>query len=344
LRIPADCKSTIQVCFARRQGKTLFAASDNENVCRIVFHFGQDDVYKLTEVFGKGRYGDSKEFAMVNGACLLLDPDQFAFRTVYVSPNPKISFPSVLPDDFEAIAQKQISKMSAGMGKNAKISKTVDRARAEQLSKRTSIRPRSYNRLSIVMDFEKSEYLKSEKVLDIARSLNSPCAPGEFPNRLPTDIPEHIKASIPGGIASKLYDGMSGKLNDTVSSIGNNVLNDVKDRHDITGPIENMRADFISDVTSSVIRNVDMKDVAKLAPDIENLVKDVDVNELPFNKDTKDIIRRHKRRERKARYKANRRRRQMDDDNMPGTGTNKDVNDGKSPMAAMESEFLDIEL
>lgn len=298
LRIPADCHCKIKICAGKRRARTNCQPikRKNDRVCRIITHFGQDDVYKLTDNI----LGNSKEYTMVNGASILLNRNQLNTQALNISNLTKITFPSNIPDDvdIEAIAKAQISKMKTP-GRGGKMS--IDTSRIKGMTQRTSIRLRRYIRISVIMDFGPSVYIAENKVLDIARSINKTAAPNGLTGGIPTELPEHIRAQLPKNIRG-IVENSGGKLNQKVSEIGRNIVSDLGDRPELNSPQPTISESFISDVASSAIRNININDIKDLEPDINKLTEAVGIDNLPIDPEVRRRMKREKRKARGTRH------------------------------------------
>lgn len=294
LRIPADCHSNIRIFIAKRQGRTnCRPPKTKDTACRIITHFGPDDVYKLSEILTNGQNGDSTDHTMVNGSSLLLDKHQLKEYGLYISPNPKILFPSSIPTDvdIEAIAKAQMSKMKVpGKGRVS-----VDTNKIKSMTQRRGIRARKYVRLTVIIDFGKSVYIEESKILDVARTVNRINAPNNISGGIPTELPEHIRAQLPQEIRG-VVENAGGKLNRKVSEIGRNIVSDLGNRPELYSDQPNITNEFVSDVATSAIRNIKLEDVKELAPDIDKLAETIGTDNLPIDPKLK---RRMKREERK---------------------------------------------
>jgi len=147
LRIPADCPCNIKLIAGKRRARTFCNQPSDDSVCRVIMHFGPEDVYRINELLTNGkRSGDYKDYIMKSGSCLLMDRTEFKDRSLYVSGDTKIVWPSIIPDnmDIDKMSKEQMSRMGvSGRKGRAKI----DRSRIEQMAqRRPGIRTRSYHR------------------------------------------------------------------------------------------------------------------------------------------------------------------------------------------------------
>jgi hypothetical protein len=299
LRIPGDCGCQMQVSYSRRGSKSLYKSPTDKTVCRIVLHFGPDDVYKLTEVLTNGQYGESKNSVMSTGSSIMLGAKEFENCNVFVPSGVKFEFPSILPPNIESIARREMKKMKGG-GKGSM--KSMDMNRLNSMSKRSGMRMKSYRRISVVMDFGPSHYVNDSKILEYANNLNN----GGIPNEMPTDLPDHIKARLPPKI-SGLISNSKGKLNRKVKEVGQKVYSDIKDRQELKSSTPNITNDLINDIGKSVQSNINRKDVEHLKPEIDEIAKELGMDDKSMSAMSSAFKREERRKRQRQRRKERRR-------------------------------------
>lgn len=300
LRIPADCPCNIKVIAGKRRARTFCNEPDKSRVCRVIMHFGPEDVYRINDLLTNGkRSGDHNDYIMKSGCCLLMDKDEFKYRSLYVSGDTKITWPSIIPEnlDIDKMGKEQMSRMNVS---GRKLRGKLDRSRIEQMAqRRPGIRTRSYLRFTVIMDYDASHYIDNSHILNIARKADQ--ADGSnMGGGIPTELPEHIRATLPPEIRG-VVEGADGKLSSKVSDISRNVSRDLAHRPELRGSVHDISANFIEEATSSVVNNISINDLKDIEPDLDKLAERFGQNGRPANLEDPAIRRDIMRKERKAR-------------------------------------------
>lgn len=300
LRVPADCEARMKIQYSRRDVRTMFRPPSEEVVCRVVIHFGPDEVYSLTEILTNGKYGESKKSVMTTGSSMLLGKEEFEKCNIFVPNGTRIHFPSFLPPDFEEIAKKQMRKMKgAGRGSSARM----DMSQVQSMSKRTELRMKNYRRVSVLIDFGPSEYISNSAFIDYTKSGGVE----GIPDKLPTDIPDHMKARLPTKFRGMISDS-KGELNRKVKSAGQSVYEDIKHRDELKSNTPQLTTGLIKDINKSVQKNVKYDDIKHLRPEIDEIASDMGLDDDAMEGVAESIKREERRQRQKQRRKDHRKK------------------------------------
>ena len=335
-RIPPDCNSKIHAGLYHRRGKTTVKPPDKQVVCRLVLHLGPDEVYKLTEILGNKQLGESKEIVMANGSYLLLGKSDFTDYNVHVSGDPKVQFPSIIPSNYEEVIQEKMGAMGLSGGNKVKS----DRIRRQiatdnRLKGRSTIRPRNYQRLTLIVDFASSKIIEDGKMLDTARfkdpNSSNPASMLEglqIPDQLPTEIPAHIRASLPPGINPDIISKVAkdGKLSGLVTRVAKGVASDLKERNELTSENPVITGDLVSAIAASAMKNFDPSSIGDISSNIESLVEELGEGGLPLNTKAKRAVKRKLQKQRRRKRRGASRK------------TEEDSNGSNSPVEAETRE------
>ena len=296
-RIPPDCSCTVTISGHGRQSPSKVYPRKKKTSCRLVIHFGPDEVYQLQDVVSN----DKKELALVDGAYMMLDHERLTDKTVFVSRETKVIFPSILPEDIEDHVIKGASQMGVGgINKKKMKNKTTQRMieHRDKQRRRQVIRLRNYRRYTVVIDYGPSELLSEEEMVEIFKTpYAGDNSSGDLSDKLKR-IPDHIKASLPGHMNQDLINKVAKmpKLSGMVDRITNNVAADV-------GSIDEIDGEAVGKIAGSAFKHIDIDEVRENADEINEVVDEL-MPEMKKKREAKRKERNRKRRAARKRQKA----------------------------------------
>ena len=313
VRIPPDSPCQIKVGLFGRQGKMVIKPPTEEKIaCRIVIHLGPEEVYQLTEINKSGKLGCSEKRIISDGSYMVLDQQDLLNHNIFVSPNPRVKLP--LPDNCDEMIQQGLSAVGSGnqFGGNAKM---PNPERIKQMMSKTTIRLRTYRRLTVILDFGSSSLVNDEKMLEIANFGDGagPSPPEgenggkmEWPDQLPSSIPANIAKSLPPGIDPGIIGRVARdkQLAGMVNSIARGVASDLEGRDELQSAEPNITKDLVSAIASSAVRRISPNKVAGLSKNVEAIVSDINPDLIGGS--SRKERRKRSRRAKRARRKRNR--------------------------------------
>lgn len=292
VRIPPDCSCHLKVGYFGRQGRTIIKPPSNPKiVCRIVTHLGPDEVYKLTKVDSSGKRGSSEEKVFTNGSYIVLNKQDLTSHNVFVSPNPHVKFP--LPNNCDEMIQQGLSAVgsSSQFSKNAKMPNSDQ---VKQMMQRSGIgkpiiRPRTYRRLTIILDFESSSLVDDQRLLKII-DFNRGAGPApprngnpkrqDWPDQLPNSIPPDIAKSLPPGIDTSIISRVAKdkQLSGMISKVAKGVAADLEGRDDLQGEQPQITGELVGAIANSAVQRIRPDKVRKLSKNVESVITDTNPN------------------------------------------------------------------
>lgn len=284
--VPPDVPCHIRLGKYGRKGKMKISPPDEkeldnkipkkeEVIKRAIVHIGPDEVYKLTEIINNNM-GDSKDIVMFKNSFLWLEGSDVSQNNIYVSPNTKVEFPSVVPTNYGQIAKEKMAKMGLSASDKAINSDRVRNAlNKDNRLHRTTIRSNSYQRTTIIIDFGPS-------LLILPPKKNSNIIPDKMPDHIPkikdySDLPPHIAASLPKGISPKLINRFANneKLSKTVLNMAGTITDSLKDKGLFQGDKTKINPEMLKEVSRSAAENIDIDALKNLKPELDEAMKGI---------------------------------------------------------------------
>ena len=300
--VPPDVPCYVQLGKYGRNGRMKFIPpTRNDIVKRVVVHIGPDEVYKLTEIIN-GQIGDSKDIVMPKNTFIILGKNDFSNNNIFVSPNTRVEFPSVVPDNYGELAKKQMAKMGLSASNNKAINS--DRVRnavnTDSRFRRTTIRSQNYQRTTIIIDFGPSQLVLPPK--------KSSFIPGEIPDHIPkindiSQLPPHILASLPRGIGitPSLINKFAAneKLSTTVMGLVGSITDTLKESGLLQDGQNNMSSEVLQAVSKSAAETIGGDAFKNITPELNKVMKGI----IPNKTGTKNSNRRARRKAQRAQAK-----------------------------------------
>nr|QBK91162.1 MAG: hypothetical protein LCPAC202_01360 [Pithovirus LCPAC202] len=319
VRIPPDSPCQIQVGLFGRQGKMVIKPPTGKIICRVVIHLGPNEVYKLTEIDESGKYGFSTDRVISDGSYMVFDQEYLSNHNIFVSPNPHVKFP--LPENCDEMIKEGLSAVGSGrqFGGKAKLPKSDS---IKKMMSKSTIRLRSYRRLTVVLDFGSSSLIEDDKMIEIANFGEGagPAPPSkngeesgsmEWPDELPSTIPPDIAKSLPPGIDPSIIGKVfkDKKLSGMISGIAKSVAADLEGREELQSSEPMITKDLVGAIAASAVNRINPNEISRLSDNIEAVASDV--SPALISKMSRKTKRRRARRARRTRNKT------TGDDNFP---------------------------
>lgn len=289
VRIPPDSPCRIKVGLFGRQGKMVIKPPTEKTICRVVIHLGPDEVYQLTEIDESGKYGSKNERVISDGSYLVFDQEYLSNHNIFVSSNPHVKLP--LPGNCDEMIQQGLSAVGSGrqFGGKAKMPNTD---RIKKMMSKSTVRLRSYRRLTVILDFGSSSLIEDDKMIEIANFGEGagPAPPNgkevkgkgkmEWPDELPSSIPDDIAKSLPPGIDPSIIGKVTKdkKLAEMINSIAKGVASDLEGRDELQSSEPMITKDLVGAIAKSAVGRINPNEVNRLSDNIEAVASGISPN------------------------------------------------------------------